>query len=31
MAITQSEVTKFLSSIVKKTVRKNKDELDFLL
>lgn len=31
MAIAQSNITKFLSSVIKKTVRKNKNELDFLL
>lgn len=31
MAVVQSDITKFLSSVIKKTVRKNKNELDFLM
>lgn len=31
MSIVKSEITKFLATVIKKTVRKNRDELDFLL
>lgn len=31
MSIPESEIAKFLVTVIKKTVRKNKDELEFLL